>query len=144
MHYSRWTLPLEIILTCLKILKTQTNNKLGNKEIPLETSGTKKALNIDSLFSVSVNEDHRIGIWNAQPIRDNTNIILNASLTMTCRMYCWSWNDLHPGYNKDELPSRREFLPCKESYKFYQLPRSHWNSSSRWGMLCLYKKNIEI
>ncbi len=100
----------------------------------------QKSLNLDTLFSVGVIDDLKIGIWNAESVRQKENLIKDYIIEndLDALIILESWLD------KDELPSTESVIPCKEAYKLHQLPRPGRKNASGGGMLCIYKSNIAL
>ncbi len=100
----------------------------------------QKSLNLDTLFRLKVNEDIKIGVWNAESIRKKENLAKQYMLDndLDVLLIVESWLEMN------ELPSTNEVLPCSEMYKLQQLPRPNRTNASGGGMLCVHKANLEI
>ena len=100
----------------------------------------QKSLNLDTLFGLSVVEDLKIGIWNAESVRQKENLIKDYMLEndLDALVTLESWLELN------ELPSTEDIIPCKEAYKLHQLPRPGRKNASGGGMLCIYKRHLAV
>ncbi len=98
------------------------------------------SLNLELLFQERVKNNFKIGVWNAQSVRQKENSvkqhILDNDLDIMIILESWLY--------KDELPSTRDVLPIIDSYKLHQLPQPDRKSSAGGGMLCIYKESISL
>ncbi len=100
----------------------------------------QSSLNLDLLFQVKETNRFKIGVWNAESVRQKENLVKKYILDNDLDIFIILESWLH----KDELPSTRDILPSIDSYKLHQMPRPNRKNSSGGGMLCIYKQNISI
>ena len=118
---------------------TKTAKSVNNPN-PTGDIWDQKSLNLDTLFNVTSGNKFKVGIWNAESVRQKENLIKQYILENDLIIFIVLESWLH----LDELPYTIDVLPCIEGYKLHQLPRPDRKNSSGGGMLCIYKSNIEI
>ncbi len=118
----------------------RTYVKSNRDQNPTGDIWEQRSLNLDLLFGTKPSENLKIAVLNAQSVRQKENLIKDYVIEndLDVLIVLESWLD------KDELPSIKDIIPCHEIYDLHQLPRPKRTSNAGGGMLCIYKKNLDV
>ena len=114
--------------------------KRGHASNPTGNIWDQATLNLNTLFETKCGNNFKVGIWNAESVRNKENQIKMyiTDNDLDILIIQESWLDL------DELPSTIEVLPSIDGFRLHQVPRSGRKHSAGGGMLCVFKQNIKL